>query len=89
MAECKGLTTPIVATLKLIKHGSNIFKDPHTYRSIVAALRYITLTHPDIAYSVNKLCQFLSNPLETHWLAVKRLLRYLSGTKTHNLLLQP
>lgn len=30
-----------------------------------------------------------SNPLETHWRAVKRLLRYLSGTSFHGLHLQP
>lgn len=64
-------------------------KDPHTYRSLVGALQYVTLTKPEIAYSVNKLCQFLSNPLETHWCATKRALQYLCGTITHGLLLQP
>ena len=32
----------------------------------------------DIA--VNKVCQFMSNPLDSHWVAVKRILRYLKGT---------
>lgn len=47
------------------------------YRSIVGALQYLTLTRPGIAYSVNKVCQFLHAPTIDHWAAVKRILRYI------------
>ena len=50
------------------------------YRSIVDALQYATITRPEISFSVNKVCQFMSKPSEQHWLAVKRTLRYLKGT---------
>ncbi|MCI59098.1 retrovirus-related pol polyprotein, partial [Trifolium medium] len=63
--------------------------EPTLYRSIVGALQYATLTHPDIALSVNKVCQFMANPFESHWLAVKRILRYLKGTLNHGLLINP
>jgi histone deacetylase 1/2 len=57
--------------------GSN---DVTTYRSIVGALQFLTLTRPDLSYSVNKVCQFLHAPTTTHWTAVKRILRYIQGT---------
>ena len=34
------------------------------------------------------MCQFLSQPLEEHWIVVKRILRYLKGTLQHGLLIQ-
>ena len=39
-------------------------------------------TRPDIAYAVNKLAQFTTNPRQRHWTAVKRVLRYLKHTRT-------
>lgn len=70
------------------RFGTDKLVDASRYRSIVGALQYITLTQPDIAYSVNKVCQFMSSPLDNHWRAVKRILRYHSGTSSYGLLLQ-
>ena len=42
-------------------------------------------TRPDICWAVTKLSQNLSNPLETHWVAAKHVLRYLKGTAHYNL----
>lgn len=89
MQEAKGIKTPMISSLKLSKHGVDILQDPTFYRSIVGALQYVTITRPEICFSVNKACQFLSQPLESHWKAVKRILRYLHGTISQGLLLQP
>jgi histone deacetylase 1/2 len=62
--------------------------DSSNYRSIVGALQYITLTRPDIAFSINKVCQFLHAPTTIHWTAVKCILRYLRGTISHGLRLR-
>ncbi|KAI5445827.1 hypothetical protein KIW84_013894 [Lathyrus oleraceus] len=87
-----GVTQPRLTPTLLLTHMepssvSQALAVPHW--SVVGALQYATLTRPEISFSVNKVCQFLSNPLEEHWRAVKRILRYLCGTLQHGLLLQP
>ena len=39
-------------------------------------------TRPDIAYSVQRLAQFTQNSRPIHWTAIKRIFRYLKGTRT-------
>lgn len=82
MSTCKPAPTPLSTSEKLsVQEGSLLGPgDATNYRSIVGALQYLTLTRPDIAFSVNKVCQFLHSPTLTHWSAVKRIIRYLRGT---------
>jgi histone deacetylase 1/2 len=87
MENSKPIGSPMMSSCRLSKFGSDTMTDPTLYRSTVGALQYATLTRPDIAFSVNKVCQFMSQPLESHWKAVKRILRYLKGTMHHGLLL--
>ncbi|XP_027936187.1 uncharacterized protein LOC114191207 [Vigna unguiculata] len=54
--------------------------DPLLYHSIVGVLQYVTITRPELSYSVNKVCPFMAQPLLEHWKAVKCILRYLKGT---------
>lgn len=89
MSEAKGISSPMVSSCKLSRFGTDIVADPHLYRSTVGALQFATLTRPEIAYSVNKVCQFMANPLESHWQAVKGILRYLRGSIQYGLLLCP
>jgi histone deacetylase 1/2 len=82
MQICKAVDTPLSMVDKLsLIDGETLSSDDSThYRSIVGALQYITLTRPDIAFSVNKVCQFLHAPTTVHWAVVKCILRYLRGT---------
>jgi histone deacetylase 1/2 len=82
MQICKTVDTPLSVSEKLsLTDGEMLSGDDSTnYRNIVGALQYITLTRPDIAFSVNKVCQFLHAPMTVHWTTVKRILRYLRGT---------
>ena len=80
MVTCSPVPTPMVTSHSLVKNSGAIIPNASQYRSVVGALQYVTLTRPKLAFSVNKLSQFLSAPIEEHWQACKRILRYLKGT---------
>jgi histone deacetylase 1/2 len=64
-----------------LHEGTPLGSDDSTqYRSIVGALQYLTLTRPDLAFSVNKVCQYLHASTTAHWTAVKSILRYVKDT---------
>ncbi|CAL9009705.1 unnamed protein product [Prunus brigantina] len=63
--------------------------NPETYRSIVGALQYLTITRPDLSYAVNQVCQFMHSPKTPHWLAVKRILRYLKSSYDCGIVYKP
>lgn len=49
----------------------------------MGSLQYLTITLPDIAYAVNKACQFMQPSTDERWSAVKRILWYLKHTVDH------
>jgi histone deacetylase 1/2 len=42
-----------------------------------------------LAFAVNKTCQFLQQPTDVHWAAVKRVLRYIRGTLELGISIRP
>ncbi|XP_024190150.1 uncharacterized mitochondrial protein AtMg00810-like [Rosa chinensis] len=81
MLDCNASITPCLPNSKLLRDEGAPFIDIKTYRSIVGCLQYLTFTRrPDIAYNVNSVCQFMQAPTDVHFLAVKRILRYVKGT---------
>jgi hypothetical protein len=80
MSEAKPINTPMASTTNLSAFEGEPFPDHTLYRSTVGSLQYLALTQPDIAFTVNKLSQFMQKPLLPHWQSVKRLLRYLKNT---------
>jgi Reverse transcriptase (RNA-dependent DNA polymerase) len=80
--------TPMIPNKPLSKYDGPPLDDPSLYRTVVGALQYATITRPDIAFSVNKVAQYMHYPTTTHWTAVKRILRYLNGTQSHGITLR-
>ncbi|KAE8724940.1 Detected protein of unknown function [Hibiscus syriacus] len=61
--------------------------NPQVYRNIVVAVLYLSHARPNISYSIGRVAQYMHQPCDMHWVGVKRILRYFSGTLSHGLVL--
>ena len=87
-ADCKPVATPMDPSMRFSKDQcpqtteeiAEMRKVP--YLEAVGSLNYLAVaTRPDISFSVSLLAQFMGNPGRVHWEAVKRVFRYLKGTR--------
>ena len=79
MSECNPVKTPMERGMML--SGDERTNEP--YRELLGTIMYIMLcTRPDVCFPVGFLGRFQQNPSRAHWQSLKRLVRYLKGTKT-------
>lgn len=84
MDNCSPCASP--SALKSYSTGpDHPFHNPEFYRMIVGSLQYLTLTRPELSFVVNVVCQHMHLPLESHFTAVKRILRFMQGTISQGL----
>ena len=88
MQTCKAGDVPVVKGDKLSNEQcpkNDLEKDVMKiipYASAIGSLMYAQVcTRPDIAFIVNVLGRYLSNPGHDHWVAAKKVMRYLQRTK--------
>jgi hypothetical protein len=83
MQNCEPAMTPLSSSEKLYARGGGALStdDATKYNNIVGALQYLTLSIPDISFSVNKVCQCLHSPTAVH-MTVKRILRFVKYTRS-------
>ena len=82
-----------VKPMEILMHASNPLSrdessklaDQTIYRGIIGSLLYLTISKPDIMYSVYLCARFQSNPQESHHKVVKSILCYLVGTTNQSL----
>jgi hypothetical protein len=80
MKGCNPTDTPMEQRVKLVSGLKGTEMNVTMYRSIIGRLRYLVNTRPDIAYAVGLASRFMEAPTSEHWAAVKRIVRYISGT---------
>jgi hypothetical protein len=77
----KGKDTPADTILHVDSDGA-LRQQKWNYCSVIGKLNYIAnSTRPDISMAMHHCARFSSNPKALHELAVKRIIRYLYGTK--------
>ena len=81
----KPVNTPMEQNLKLSQSCGDSLDDPSLYNRLVGRLLYLTVTRPDISYSVKRLSQFMAKLTSLHLAVAYRILRYIKGTSGQGL----
>ena len=93
MENSNGLPTPkkVEAPLGKDVNGSESNIDcPNSYDSVIGIMLYLASnTRPDISFAVQQCSRFTHNTKVSHKTAVKRICRYLQGTKDNGLVFNP
>ncbi len=88
MSSSKPVVTPMEPRTKTVEpnDASQQPAEDVPYRSAIGSLMYLMVgTRTDIAFAVGKLAHHSQSPLLEHWTAVKRVLRYIAGTRNAGL----
>jgi hypothetical protein len=81
MDEARPVATTMVMKLHKRK-ADEAACDPTIYQSMIGSLMYgIAATRPDIAYAIGVLSRYSHDPSNEQMVALKRVFRYLNGTK--------
>ena len=71
---------------KLSKESKEENVDPNLYKHMIRNLRYLCNIKPNITYGVGLVSRYMEHPLQSHLMAVKRILKYVKGTLNLGLL---
>ena len=86
MQYCKPIQTPMETNMKLDATDGYVIADVKMYQQMVGKLIYLTITRPDIAFSVGIVSRYMQEPKKVHLVAAKRILRYIKGTLDYGIL---
>uniref|UniRef100_A0AAV1VBT5 Integrase catalytic domain-containing protein n=1 Tax=Peronospora matthiolae TaxID=2874970 RepID=A0AAV1VBT5_9STRA len=89
MDDCKAVASPVDMSSRLVSSDAATKVDAPFREAVGALMHLTTATRPDIAFAVGYVSRLMENPQEEHWVAVKRIFRFLQGTKTHGICYKP
>ena len=82
MLDSKPVSTLLAVGTSLTAKGGTASINATMYRQVVGGLQHLWMTRPHMSFAVNKPSQFMHTSSEHHWEVVKRLIRYLNGTRS-------
>jgi hypothetical protein len=85
MVGCKPISVPLDQNGKLSANASEVLKDATMYRKIMGSLIYMTITRPNLNYTVGLESQFMQVPQKPHLDGVKHTVRYVSAITNYGL----
>ncbi len=87
LEEANLVSTPLDLKVKIEPNPEGNERDKsNTYAQLLGELQFVAnTTRPDITYAINKLASYTTNPDLKHQIALKRILRYLAGTKKYGI----
>ncbi|XP_021740132.1 uncharacterized protein LOC110706521 [Chenopodium quinoa] len=77
LLDAKPAEFPMEQNHKLALSQEEYFHDIEKYCRLIGRLIYLSVTRPDLAYSVHILSQFMQKPRIDHWEVALRVVRYL------------
>jgi hypothetical protein len=90
MKDCNPDTVPAAPKPLGKDPNGEPFDEPWSYRSVVGQLLYLAgNSRPDIAFAVHQAARFSHDPKKSHGVAIKRIVRYLQGTKDKGMVFKP
>ena len=85
LEDSKLVSRPMVTRHKLSKNDDSIEVNQTLYMSMIGKLQYVVHIIPIISLVVGIVARFFANPRENHLIDIKRIMRYLKGTKDYGL----
>ena len=86
MKDCKAVRTPLDVNSKLVKLTEEYALEAQLmtdvlHKQVVGLLMYAMIaTWPNLGYPISCVSQHMPRPGSLHWVAMKKIMRYLKGT---------
>lgn len=79
MAGAKDVSTPLSTSQPLHLMDETVAFNGTQYWRVIGSLQYLSLSHLDISFAVNKLLQCMHKSIVTHWTATNCNIRSLNS----------
>ena len=88
MEDCHAKESPAQATPLGTDTDGELFSEDWDYASVVGMLLYLSSnSRPDIQFAVHQCARFTHTPRKSHAAAIRRICRYLKGTRDKGLIM--